>query len=150
MVVFLGLPAGFPILPALFQGLCSCGGVPVDKNLLVTRIFMMGGVWLCCSGGHPHEVDRVVSSMVTDLHGGRCGREVPRSQGANKVCECKILGPVDPSRRSDRKSSTSGVLTAPIGPHSLLKRKGATPPHLSGWVGRKLLPTKIHKHMRLP
>ena len=27
LVVCLGLPAGFPSFPALFQGLCSCGGV---------------------------------------------------------------------------------------------------------------------------
>ncbi len=34
LVVFLGLPDGFPTLPAPFQGLCSCGGVSVDRNLL--------------------------------------------------------------------------------------------------------------------
>ncbi len=34
-VVSGGLPAGFPTLPALFEGLCSCGGVSVDRNLFV-------------------------------------------------------------------------------------------------------------------
>ncbi len=31
LVISLGFPAGFPTLPALFQGLCSCGGgISVD------------------------------------------------------------------------------------------------------------------------
>ncbi len=34
LVVFRWFPASFPSLPALFQGLCSCGGVSVDRNLL--------------------------------------------------------------------------------------------------------------------
>ncbi len=37
LVVFLGLPASFPTLRALFQGLCFCGGVSVDRSLPVTQ-----------------------------------------------------------------------------------------------------------------
>ncbi len=37
LVVFLGLPAGFHTIPALFQGRCSCGDVSVDRNLLGTQ-----------------------------------------------------------------------------------------------------------------
>ena len=36
LLVFLGLPAGCPTFPALFEGLCFCGGVSVDRNLLVS------------------------------------------------------------------------------------------------------------------
>ncbi len=35
LIGFLGLPAGFPSPPDLFQGLRFCGGVSVDRNLLV-------------------------------------------------------------------------------------------------------------------
>ncbi len=35
LIGFLGLPAGFPSILALFWGLCFFGGVSVGRNLLV-------------------------------------------------------------------------------------------------------------------
>ncbi len=35
LVVFLRLPAGFPTLPDLFEGLCFCSGVSVDRYIPV-------------------------------------------------------------------------------------------------------------------
>ena len=39
LVVFLGLPAGCPTLPALFEGLCSCG-VFLSTETSLHRAFM--------------------------------------------------------------------------------------------------------------
>ncbi len=36
LILFLGLPAGFPTLPALFLRLLSCGGVSVDRHRLAS------------------------------------------------------------------------------------------------------------------
>ncbi len=49
LAVFLWLLADFPTFPALFQGLCSCGSVSVDRNLLMpgsrVRALIATGEW---------------------------------------------------------------------------------------------------------
>ncbi len=67
---FLGFPAGFPTFPALFEGLCSCGGVSVDRTSLYSRREWDGRVHVCV----PHRQLNLLGLVATVAQAPRVHR----------------------------------------------------------------------------